>query len=112
MGKRDLFCAKSSIRSVADMMTIRSGRIVEDPLVLISAADLSCDSLHLLSRSLATLDKTPIKTSVLTPLSCASSTMMTLYRDRRKSDANSRNSTPSVMNLMHVSGDVLEEYRI
>ena len=97
---------KSEIRSVADMMTIRSGFRVS------LAEDKPFDSRHFFSRILVTRDNKPMRTSVLTPRSCASSTITTLYLDSRKSVAISRKRTPSVMNLTQVSGEVVDEYRI
>lgn len=108
-GKRVLLEVKSVRRRVADMMMIRSGRMAGEDVEVVGR---SLVSLHFFSRSLATRESTPMRTSVLTPRSCASSTTTTLYRLSRKSDDNSRKSTPSVMNLMAVSGDVVDEYRI
>jgi hypothetical protein len=101
VGKRVLFAVKSSTRNVADMITILSG--FTGPVG---------SSRHFFSRNFETRDKTPMRTSVLTPLSWASSTTMTEYAERRKSDANSRRRTPSVMNLIAVSDEVVDEYRI
>lgn len=92
---------KSSTLRVADMMTILNGLV--GPFG---------SSRHRFSRNLATLDNTPMRTSVLTPRSCASSTTTTEYADSKKSEANSRRMTPSVMNLILVSEDVVDEYRI
>lgn len=114
VGKREMLWVKSVVRSVADMMMIRSGVIVFAIVVEEDAGVIgeSFDSRHFFSRSLDTLDKTPMRTSVFTPLSCASSTTTTLYLLSKKSADNSRRSTPSVINLIAVSEDVVEEYRI
>lgn len=107
-GKRVLLFVKSVRRSVADMMIIRSGLIGE----VVEDVGRSFVSRHFFSRSLATRERTPMRTSVLTPRSCASSTTTTLYRLSRKSADSSRRRTPSVINLMAVSGEVVDEYRI
>lgn len=67
---------------------------------------------HMSSRRRATRLRTPIKTSVLTPRSWASSMTTTLYLLRRKSLASSRRRTPSVMKTSFVSGAVVDEYRM
>lgn len=64
-------------------------------------------SVHICSLSLMTLLRTPIKISVFILRSWASSIMITEYFFNRKSIESSRNRTPSVMNLIEVSGETV-----
>lgn len=109
-GKSVVFSAKSDTRRVADMIIRRSGyRLVvrnssglRERMNAVLTLAFSLPSFHSSSRRRTTLLSTPIKISVLTLRSCASSTMMTEYLLSEKSLASSRNKTPSVMNLIAV----------
>ncbi len=54
----------------------------------------------------------PRRISVLSDRSCASSTMITEYRESNGSTKASRSSRPSVRNLMRVEDDVTSSKRI
>lgn len=91
-------------------------KCVSHPMPILSASRLTLTSsffcVHISSRSLITRLNTPMRMSVFILLSCASSIMMTEYFVSKKSVASSRNKTPSVMNLIEVTGDTVASYRI